>query len=137
MNTNELYTELRKTEIANHIMSFISKLNRLTDNKIVVISDRIKLVASCEHDTTPDTSLVLLNDNQRVIYLEKGFKNLPTHDKLLVIAASIKTHYQLTKGVITSFGEINHYELIKDNIYENRFFFNVDGKLIQDDIEEI
>ena len=137
MNPNELYTELKKNEMANQIMSFISELNKLTDNTIIVIPDRIKLIAICEHDTTPDTSLVLLNDNQRVIYLEKGFNDLTTHDKLLVIATSIKTHYQLTKGVITGLGEINHYELIKDNIYENRFFFDNDGKSIQDDIQKI
>ena len=137
MNPNELYTELKKNEMANQIMSFISELNKLTDNTIIVIPDRIKLIAICEHDTTPDTSLVLLNDNQRVIYLEKGFNDLTTHDKLLVIAASIKTHFQLTKGVITGLGEINHYELIKDNIYENRFFFDSDGKSIQDDVQKI
>jgi len=137
MDTNELYTELKKTEMANHIMNFISKLNKLSDNAIVIVPDRIKLVAICEYDTTPDTSLVLLNDNQRVIYMEKGFNDLTTHDKLLVIAASIKTHYQLTKGVITGLGEINHYELIKDNIYENRFFFDSDGKSIQDDVQKI
>ena len=137
MDTNELYTELKKTEMANHIMSFISKLNKLSDNTIVVVPDRIKLVAICECDTTPDTSLVLLNDTQRVIYMEKGFNDLTTHDKLLVITASIKTHYQLTKGVITGLGEINHYELVKDNIFENRFFFDTDGKSIQDDVQKI
>jgi hypothetical protein len=137
MNPNELYMELKKTEIANQIMSFISKVNRLSDNTIVVVPDRIKLIAICEHDMTPDTSLVLLNDNQRVICLEKGFNDLPTHDKLLVIAASIKAHYQLTKGVITGLGAINHYELIKDNIYENRFFFDNEGKSIQDDVQKM
>ena len=132
MNTNKFYTELKKTEMANRIMNFISMFNNLSDNTIVVVPDKIKLVAMCEYETIPDPSIVLLNDNQRVIYLEKGFNDLTTHDKLLIIAASIKTHYQLTQGVVAGFGEINHYELIKDNIYENRFFFDIDGKLIQD-----
>ena len=70
MNPNELYTELKKTEMANQIMSFISKLNRLSNNTIVVVPDRIKLVAICEYDTTPDTSLILLNDNQKTRILQ-------------------------------------------------------------------
>ena len=137
MNKNRFYTELKKTEMAHRIMNFISMFNNLSDNTIVVVPDKIKLVAMCEYETIPDPSIVLLNDNQRVIYLEKGFNDLTTHDKLLIIAASIKTHYQLTLGVVAGFGEINHYELIKDNLYENRFFFDIDGKLIQDDIKEI
>ena len=137
MDTNELYKGLNKTEIANEIMNFILTFNKLSDNKIIIVPDRIKLVAICEYDTTPESSLVLLNDNLRVIYLENSFNDLTTNDKLIVIAASIKTHYQLTKGVITGFGKINHYELIKDNISENRLLFNTEGKLIQDDIQKV
>jgi len=50
--------------------------------------------------------------------MKKGFNDLTTHNKVLVIAASIKTYYQLTKGVNTDFWETTHYEIIKDIPYE-------------------
>lgn len=130
---NLKYMELNKTSIEKIIKSFISEFNKLSDdNKITIVPTETKIVAVCEQNISTDPNLALLYENQKFIFLDAGFQALSTHDKLLVVAASINTHYQLTEGVITGYGDILYYELINNSIQGNKILFGIDGKLMQD-----
>lgn len=118
----------RKDQIVNQILDLFRKYE---------LEDDTKLIAVCECNTLTDENFKLLYENQKSIVLENGFQNLSTRDKLIVIAASIKVHLQLTGGMIPVYGEILYYELVNRSIYENNIPFGIDGKLMQESIHEI
>ncbi len=125
--------ELDKTSIEKIIRNFISEFNKLSDeNKIFIDPNETKIIAMCQHNISTDPNLALLYENEKFIFLDAGFQSLSTHDKLLVVSASIKTHYQLTEGMITGYGDILYYELINYSNYANEIPFGIDGKLMQD-----
>jgi len=125
--------ELNKESIEKIIKSFITEFNKLSDDNIIIIEPvENKIVAVCKQNVSTDPNLALLYENEKIIFLDAGFNSLSTHDKLLVVAASIKTHYQLTEGMITGYGDILYYELINNSIQGNKKLFWVDGKLMQD-----
>ena len=118
----------RKDQIVNQILDLFSKYE---------LEEDTKLIAVCECNTLTDENFKLLYENQKSILLEKGFQNLSTRDKLIVIAASIKVHLQLTGGMIPVYGEILYYELVDESKYKNNMPFGIDGKLIKEDSQEI
>jgi len=118
----------RKDQIVNQILDLFRKYE---------LEDDTKLIAVCECNALTDENFKLLYENQKVIVLENGFQNLSTRDKLIVIAASIKVHYQLTGGLIPAYGEILYYELINESKYEKNISFGTDGKIIKEDGQEI
>jgi len=118
----------RKDQIVNQILDLFRKYE---------LEDDTKLIAVCECNTLTDENFKLLYENQKSIVLENGFQNLSTRDKLIVIAASIKVHLQLTGGMIPAYGEILYYELVNESRYKNNIPFGIDGKLIQESIIEI
>ena len=125
--------ELNKTSIEKIIKGFITEFNKLPNvSKIIIEPDETKIVAVCKQNISTDPNLALLYENQKFIFIYAGFQALSTHDKLLVVAASIKTHYQLTEGMITGYGDILHYELANNSIHGTKILFGTDGKLMQD-----
>lgn len=118
----------RKDQIVNQILDLFRKYE---------LEDDTKLIAVCECNALTDENFKLLYENQKSIVLEKGFQNLSTRDKLIVIAASIKVHLQLTGGMIPVYGEILYYELVNGSIYEKNISFGIDGKLMQEKNHEI
>jgi hypothetical protein len=133
LGVNLIIMELNKTSIEKIIKSFITEFNKLSDdNKIIIEPVENKIVAICKQNVATDPNLALLYENERIIFLDAGFNAISTYDKLLVVAASIKTHYQLTEGMITGYGHILYYELVNNSIQGNKILFGVDGKLMQD-----
>lgn len=125
--------ELNKSSIEKIIRDFISEFNRMSDKyEINIVPNETKIMAICEQNIATDFNLALLYENQKFIFLDDGFQTLSTHDKLLVVAASIKTHYQLSEGMITGYGDILHYELTNNNMHSTKILFGTDGKLMQD-----
>jgi hypothetical protein len=130
--------ELNKTSIEKIIRGFITQFNSLSkDSEICIVPEETKIVAVCEHNVSPDSNLALLYENQKFIFLDSGFKALSTHDKLLVVAASINAHYQLTEGMITGYGEILSYELVFNRFLEQkRVLFSTSGELLEENMEQ-
>lgn len=125
--------ELDKTSIEKIIKSFISEFNKMSDGcEIAIVPVETKIIAVCEQNVSYDPNLALLYENEKIIFLDAGFQSLSARDKLLVVAASIKTHYQLTEGMITGYGDILYYELVNNSIQGNKILFGVEGKLMQD-----
>ncbi len=128
MKNNETDFIERKEQIVKNILDLFSRYE---------LEEDIKLIAVCEHNTLTDEKMRLLYENQKILILENGFQYLSTRDKLIVIAASIKVHHQITGGLIPVYGEILHYELVNKSKYENNIPFGIDGKLRQESIHEI
>lgn len=124
--------ELNKISIEKIIKSFITEFNKLSnETKIIIEPDEYKIVAVCEQNISTKPNLALLYENEKFISLDTGFQSLSTHDKLLVVAYSIKTHYQLTEGMITGYGDILYYEFVNNGLYDKKMLFDTNGKLMQ------
>jgi hypothetical protein len=127
--------KLNQTTLENIIRNVITKFNEISDNeKLVIVPNESKIIAICENDASLDSELALLYVNKKVINLDPGFEELDTRDKLIVIAACIKTHYQTLEGMVVGYGDILNYTLVKDDDYKNSILFNTSGKLVQESI---
>lgn len=109
----------------------VEQLLDLTEN------EKPKLVALCEHVEPTELDAALLSQHEREIILGDDFQSLSTKEKLMVIKATIKTHYQVTEGYIISYGEIVSYELVFNRFLEQkRILFSYSGDLLEENMEQ-
>lgn len=109
----------------------VEQLLDLTEN------EKPKLVAVCEHVEPTELNAALLSQHEREIILGDDFQSLSTKEKLMVIKATIKTHYQVTEGYIISYGEIVSYELVFNRFLEQkRILFSYSGDLLEENMEQ-
>ena len=78
-----------------------------------------------------------LSDMERFIIMGEDFDELTTREKLMVIKASIKTHYRVTGNMVYGLGEIFAYEVqfTKKN-KEYRILFSIEGILLEENMEQ-
>lgn len=78
-----------------------------------------------------------LSDMERFIIMGEDFNELTTREKLMVIKASIKTHYRVTGNMVYGLGEIFAYELqfTKKN-KEYRILFSIEGTILEENMEQ-
>lgn len=127
--------ELTQTTLEHIIKEVFSTISELSNNsEIVIIPDETKLVALCRNNISTEPDTAMYYENWKIVYLDSSFEFLSNKDKLLIIAATIKAHYQLTNGSITGYGDILNYELVNDSIYDKRMLFGVDGKIAPRDV---
>lgn len=130
--------EFNQTTMENIIKNVITKFNEMSDNdKLIIVTDESKIMAVCDCDVSFNPDLALLYENKKFIYLDSGFEKHDTRDKLMIIAACIKTHYQTLEGMVVGYGDIMHYELVNEGRYKNNIPFGIDGKLMQEKNHEI
>jgi len=130
--------KLNQTTLENIIRSTISTFNAISKNDtLIIVTDESKIMAVCGCDISFDPDLALLYENKKFIYLDSGFEKHNTRDKLMIIAACIKTHYQTLEGMVVGYGDIMHYELVNESRYKNNIPFGIDGKLIKEDCKDI
>lgn len=109
----------------------VEQLLDLTEN------EKPKLVAICEHVEPTELNAALLSQHEREIILGDDFQSLSTKEKLMVIKATIKTHYQVTEGYIISYGEIVSYELVFNRFLEQKkILFSYSGDLLEENMEQ-
>ena len=109
----------------------VEQLLDLTEN------EKPKLVAVCEHVEPTELNAALLSQHEREIILGDDFQSLSTKEKLMVIKATIKTHYQVTEGYIISYGEIVSYELVFNRFLEQKkILFSYSGDLLEENMEQ-
>lgn len=109
----------------------VEQLLDLTEN------EKPKLVAVCEHVEPTELNAALLSQHEREIILGDDFQSLSTKEKLMVIKATIKTHYQVTEGYIISYGEIVSYELVFNRFLEQKkILFSYSGELLEENMEQ-
>jgi len=100
-------------------------------------NERPKLIAKYEHLEPIDEYEALLSQHEREIILGDDFQNLSTKEKLMVIKATIKTHYQVTEGYVISSGDIESYELVYNKYLEQKkILFSVNGELVENNMEQ-
>ena len=90
------------------------------------IEEETTLVAICENENPAEYELAQMFIDMKSVILGKGFDDLSTNDKLIVVKSSINTHRQLNKDEIPYFGKIRFYEL-HDNSQTYRVF-GLDGE---------
>jgi len=130
--------KINQTALENIIRSTIFSFNEMSKNDtLIIVPDESKIIAVCDYDVSFNPDLALLYENKKFIYLDSGFEKHNSRDKLMIIAACIKTHYQTLEGMVVGYGDIIHYELVNESKYENNIPFGIDGKLIQESIHEI
>ena len=78
-----------------------------------------------------------LSDMERFIIMGEDFNELTTREKLMVIKASIKTHFRVTGNWVFGLGEIVAYELqfTKKN-KDYKVLFSTDGTLVEISMEQ-
>lgn len=101
-------------------------------------NEKAKLIAKYDEHLEPiDEFEALISLHEREIILGDDFQNLSTKEKLMVIKATIKTHYQVTEGYVISYGEIVNYELVYNKYLEQKkILFSMNGELIEDNMEQ-
>ena len=115
---------------------------RITKKVVVQLLDSVqnekpKLIAKYENLESIDEYEALLSQHERELILGDDFHSLSTKEKLMVIKATIKTHYQVTEGYIISYGEIESYELIFNKFLEQKkVIFSTNGLLLDDNMEQ-
>jgi hypothetical protein len=85
------------------------------------IEEETTLVAICENENPAEYELAQMFIDQKSVILGKGFEELSTNDKLIVVKATINAHRQLAQGELPYYGKILHYEL-RDNSPTYRAF---------------
>jgi hypothetical protein len=130
--------KLNQTALENIIRSTIFLFNEMSKNDtLIIVPDESKIIAVCDYDVSFNPDLALLYENKKFVYLDSGFEGLDSRDKLMIIAACIKTHYQTLEGMVVGYGDIMHYELVNESRYESNILFDIEGKLIEKSIHEL
>jgi hypothetical protein len=103
-----------------------------------VQNEKPKLIARYDEHLKPiDEYEALLSQHEREIILGDDFQRLSTKEKLMVIKATIKTHYQVTEGYVISYGEIVNYELVYNKFLEQKkILFSINGELLEESMEQ-
>jgi len=103
-----------------------------------VQNEKPKLIARYDEHLEPiDEYEALLSQHEREIILGDDFHSLSTKEKLMIIKATIKTHYQVTEGYVISYGEIVNYKLVYNKYLEQKkILFSVNGELVEDNMEQ-
>ena len=115
---------------------------RITKKVVVQLLDSVqnekpKLIAKYENLESIDEYEALLSQHEREIILGDDFHSLSTKEKLMIIKATIKTHYQVTEGYVISYGEIVNYKLVYNKYLEQKkILFSVNGELVEDNMEQ-
>ncbi len=118
---------LNEKSISNKINDRIKQFKVLVDleNDVIILS------AICQFEIPYDQLAASLFVDQKRIILSQSFCNLSSRDKLLVIKATMFTHYNLLNGEIPGHGEIKGYQLFYN---ANLFVFDLKGRLISDNV---
>lgn len=100
-------------------------------------NEKPKLIAVCEHVEAIDENTALLSQHEKEIFLGDDFQILSTKEKLMVIKASVNTHYRLTEGYIINYGEIVSYELVFNKFLEQKkILFSTKGELFEENMKQ-
>jgi hypothetical protein len=109
-----------------------SNENKPTFEVKIEFDDNIILLSAICTNEIPYNQLVAdIFADQKQLTLSKSFNNLTTKDKLLVIKSAMYTHFNLMKGEIPGYGQIQGYQLIYNS---NIFLFDLRGKLISNNV---
>ena len=122
-NLEDVVTKIT-TKVLDHIMDLAQ-------------NEKPKLIAICENFEPIDINAQLLSQNEKQIILGDDFQNLTSKEKLIVVKASINTHYQMTEGWVYGYGVIINYELIYNKFLEQKkILFSCKGELIEETMEQ-
>lgn len=94
-----------------------------------------KIIAQCENEISTNPKLLDEVGDLRTIVLAKSFLKLNEREKLMVMKACLKTHYDLFNGSVPAFGKILFYVLcIPDTGDRVKCYkFDTNGKFIPTD----